>query len=212
MLRKNSLGGASLLAMVAIAGFAGTAAAQVNYREGRPRDAVEMCVERAEEILRDRGGNRDVEIDEITRADEDDNIVKIQGYLRVRDRDGDRHEAWLDCDVDFEGDNRIVYFDEDNLIRSVNYDRDRERNRDRRRSGGDLREDARAACREMVEDQGYQLGDVREAERTGSGMRIEMRLRRGDNRFNAVCLYNADRDEARFFRLEREGGDRRRRG
>ena len=218
MLRNNRFGGMGLLAMLAFLGAAGTAAAQADYREGRPRDAVEMCVQEAERILDERERLRDVEIEEITRADEDDDVVKVQGYLNVRDRDGDRREGWLDCDVSFEGENRIVWFDEDNLLRSVTYDRDRRRNRggDRdRRGGGDLREDARAACRDMVESQGYEIADVRDQDRTDNGMRLEMRLRRGDNRFDAVCLYNRDRDSARFVRLEREGGrgrDRDRRG
>lgn len=214
MRTSTSLGGIALLATITAMTAAGPAAAQADYREGRPRDAVEMCVERATEILEQRERTRDVEIEEITRIDEDDDIIKVQGYLNVRDRDGDRREGWLDCDVDFEGDNRVVYFDEDNLVRSVGYDRDRRRNRDRdRRRGGELREDARAACREMVESQGYELADVKDNDRNDHGMRLDMRLRRGDNRFDAVCLYNKERDTARFLRLEKEGGrNRDRRG
>ena len=202
--RLAGAGAAAPLALLLL-GAAGPAAAQ-DWREGRPREAVEMCRDRAERVLRDRDRGRRVEVDEITGVDQDRDRVEVQGYLRVEDRDGDRRgSAWLDCAVDFGGENRIVGFDEDGLLRSLERDRGRDRERDRgRRRGGELRADARDACREMVEGQGYELADLREADRTGAGMRVDMRLRRGDRRWEAVCAYDRDRDEARFVRLEPE--------
>ncbi len=43
---------------------------------------------------------------------------------------------------------------------------------------------------------------MRNRDRTGNGMRIDMRLRRNDRRWDAVCQYNADSGEARFLRLD----------
>jgi hypothetical protein len=86
--------------------------------------------------------------------DEDDDKVELEAYLNVYARDNDRREAFLTCTVDFEGENRITDFDEDGLLRSINYYRDRgDNNRDRRRRDrdGDQRENARSACRELFE-------------------------------------------------------------
>ena len=79
----------------------------------------------------------------------------------------------------------MVGLDEDALLRSLEHyrgrDRDRDRDRDRARGGrGELREEARAACREMVEDQGYEIVDVRDSDRTEAGMRLTSALRRHD--------------------------------
>jgi hypothetical protein len=189
---------------------AGPAGAQQGRLEGRPREAVEMCRERAERVVRDRGRGRAVAVDEITDVDEDGDRVAVRGYLRVEDRDGDRRgTAWLDCEVDFGGENRVARFDEDLLLRNLDRARERDRERERgRRRGGELLADARDACREMVEEQGYELADAREAGRAGAGTRLELRLRRNDRRWDAVCAYDRDRDEARFVGLEpeRRGG------
>jgi hypothetical protein len=203
------LGAAAPLALLAWG--AGDARAQQRL-EGRERDAVEMCVDRAEDIVRDREGSRgEVEVDEIVRAEEDDDEVEVQGYLRVYDRGGDRREAWLDCVVDFQGDNEITEFDEDGLLRSLRYDRERDRDRGYRgrERRGDERQDARSACRELAEEQGYELVDVTDRDRTERGARLDLRLRRENGRrFEATCVYNGRQDEARFARLEPE--DRRR--
>lgn len=203
-LRARILGAAAApLALVLALGTAGTPA-QAQDRE-RVREAERLCLDRAQDLLRERGGGRDVEIDEIVDTEEDDEVLKIQGYMRVDDRNRDRRGVWLDCDVNFEGDNRVVYFDEDNFLRSL-------RGRDRNYRGGDRdsrrrdpREGARAACRDMAEDQGYDLVDVTDRDRTDNGARLDMRLRRNDRRFDATCVYNGNRDEARFVRLEGEG-------
>src|SRR5215213_3396279 len=189
---------------------AGPAAAQQGRLEGRPREAVEMCRERAERVVRDRDRGRGVEVDQITDVDEDGDRVAVRGYLRVEDRDGDRRgAAWLDCEVDFGGENRVARFDEDLLLRNLERARERDRERERgRRRGGEPREAARDACRELVEEQGYELADAREGGRAGAGTRLELGLRRGDRRWEAVCAYDRDRDEARFVSLEpeRRGG------
>jgi hypothetical protein len=202
--RTRFMGAAAPLALFLLAAGTAGSPAVAQDRE-RVREAEQLCLERAQDLLRDRGGGRDVEIDEIVDTDEDDEVLKIQGYMRVDDRNRDRRGVWLDCDVNFEGDNRVVYFDEDNFFRSLR-GRDREYrggNRESRRR--DPREGARAACRDMAEDQGYELVDVTDRDRTDNGARLDMRLRRNDRRFDATCVYNGNRDEARFVRLEGDG-------
>jgi hypothetical protein len=118
------------------------------------------------------------------------------------DRDGDRREAWLDCKVDFDGENRVSDFDEDALVRSISYDRDRDRRGNDRRRRGEPAENARAACRETFEQQGYRISDIRDRDRNDNQVRLEMRVERNNGRrFDAVCLYNRERDEARFGEL-----------
>jgi hypothetical protein len=149
-------GAVAPLAMLVLLG-AGEAQAQrgLDRLEGRPRDAADMCLQRADELVRDRErGRGGAEIAQVVRADEDDDKVELEAYLNVYARDNDRREAFLTCTVDFEGENRITDFDEDGLLRSINYYRDRDdNNRDRRRrdSDGDQRENARSACRELFE-------------------------------------------------------------
>ena len=210
---KRCLAGAAAppLALLLLLGTpAAPAGAQQGRLEGRPREAVEMCRERAERVVRERDRGRGVEVDEIVDVDEDGDRVAVRGYLRVEDRDGDRRgAAWLDCEVDFGGENRVARFDEDLLLRNLERARERDRERERgRRRGGEPREAARDACREMVEEQGYELADAREGGRTGAGTRLELGLRRNDRRWDAVCAYDRDRDEARFVSLEpeRRGG------
>jgi hypothetical protein len=195
------------LALVVLLG-AGEAQAQrgLDRLEGRSRDAADMCLQRADELVRDRErGRGGAEIAQVVRADEDDDKVELEAYLNVYARDNDRREAFLTCTVDFEGENRITDFDEDGLLRSINYYRDRsdDRNRDRpRRRDGDEGNNARAACRELFEEQGYRVSDVRDRDRNGDQVRLEMRVERNNGRrFDAVCLYNRNRDEARFAEL-----------
>lgn len=204
-LRARISGAAAPLALVLALGAAGTPA-QAQDRE-RVREAERLCLDRAQDLLRERGGGRDIEVDEIVDTDEDGERLKIQGYMRVDDRNRDRRGVWLDCDVDFDGDNRVVYFDEDNFFRSLR-GRDRGYRGDRESRRRDPREGARSACREMAEDQGYDLVDVTDRDRTDNGARLDMRLRRNDRRFDATCVYNGNRDEARFVRLEGEGRGR----
>ena len=204
------------LALVVLLG-AGEAQAQrgLDRLEGRSRDAADMCLQRADELVRDRErGRGGAEIAQVVRADEDDDKVELEAYLNVYARDNDRREAFLTCTVDFEGENRITDFDEDGLLRSINYYRDRSDggNRDRRRrnNDGDQRENARSACRELFEDQGYRIENISDRDRNGDNVRLEMRVeRRNGRRFDAVCLYDRNRDEARFAELRPAGNNRR---
>lgn len=208
---------AAPLALLALLG-AGEAQAQrgLERLEGREREAAEMCLERADELVRDRErGRGGAEIAQVVRADEDDDKVELEAYLNVYARDNDRREAFLTCTVDFEGENRITDFDEDGLLRSINYYRDRDdrdgRNRDRprRNRDGDQGNNARAACRELFEDQGYRIENITDRDRNDNNVRLEMRVeRRNGRRFDAVCLYDRNRDEARFAEL-RPAGNRR---
>ncbi len=200
-------GAVAPLAMLVLLG-AGEAQAQrgLERLEGRQRDAADMCLQRADELVRDRErGRGGAEIAQVVRADEDDDKVELEAYLNVYARDNDRREAFLTCTVDFEGENRITDFDEDGLLRSINYYRDRDdSNRDRRRRNrdGDQRENARSACRELFEEQGYRVENVTDRDRNDEQVRLEMRVERNNGRrFDAVCLYNRNRDEARFAEL-----------
>jgi hypothetical protein len=198
--------------------------------DDRSREAVRMCIEQAEDILRDRGNRREVELDDIRDIDRDDEVIKVQGWLRVYEGDGDRRRAWLDCDVSFRGENRVVYFDEESFLtsnrdsdswrprRDSDRDWDRARRWDRGRDWGrredwrddrrsdrrssNLREDAQQACRRLVREQGYDVADVSDRDRTENGMRLDMRLRRNDRRWDATCAYNGNQDEARLVRLD----------
>ena len=204
------------LALVVLLG-AGEAQAQrgLDRLEGRSRDAADMCLQRADELVRDRErGRGGAEIAQVVRADEDDDKVELEAYLNVYARDNDRREAFLTCTVDFEGENRITDFDEDGLLRSINYYRDRSDggNRDRRRrnNDGDQRENARSACRELFEDQGYRIENISDRDRNDNNVRLEMRVQRRNGRnFDAVCLYDRNRDEARFAELRPAGNNRR---
>ncbi len=200
-------GAVAPLAMLVLLG-AGEAQAQrgLERLEGRQRDAADMCLQRADELVRDRErGRGGAEIAQVVRADEDDDKVELEVYLNVYARNNDRREAFLTCTVDFEGENRITDFDEDGLLRSINYYRDRDdSNRDRRRRNrdGDQRENARSACRELFEEQGYRVENVTDRDRNDEQVRLEMRVERNNGRrFDAVCLYDRNRDEARFAEL-----------
>ena len=208
-------GAVALLAMIVLLG-AGEAQAQrgPNRLEGRPRDAANMCLQRADELVRDRErGSGGAEIAQVVRADEDRDKVELEAYLNVYDRDNRRREAFLTCTVDFAGKNRITDFDEDGLLRSINYYRDRDNsNRDRRRRNrdGDQRENARSACRELFENQGYRIENITDRDRNDNNVRLEMRVQRRNGRhFDAVCLYDRNRDEARFAELRPAGNNRR---
>lgn len=190
MLGSKLAGGVAGLSVLLTLAAAAPAAAQADWSEGRRKSAVDMCRERAEEIIRDRDAGGEVEVDEITRADEDDDRVTVEGHLRYRDRDDDRRRARLSCEVDFDGDDRIVAFDEEGLLE-----------RDRDRDGGSWRQASRA-CERLAEDQGYEVADLRDQDRAREGLRMEMRLRRDDRRFEAVCVYDRDRESAAFVRLE----------
>lgn len=203
-------GGAVPLALVMLVAAASPALAQreIDVEEGRPQEAVEACTEYAQELLEERNRGNEVDVDRIIRAEEDDDIVKVQGYLEVNDRDGDRRRsAWLDCDVDFDGDNEVTYFDEESFFRRLDRQRDRDRGSGNRRNrgggDGDLQQEAREACREMVQDQRFEIGDIRDVERTDSGASVRMRIRNNNRRFDATCVYNRDSEDARFARLER---------
>jgi hypothetical protein len=197
-----------------------------SWGEGRPRDAIELCRAYAEDLVQARGAGRAVEVAQITRAEEDDDKVEVEGYVRVAERDGDRHRARIDCEVDFKDRNEIVAFSHDGLFRQdegrdrggyaqawpsqsrPRRDDDRPRQvarRDDDRGGRGLGQEAGQACRKVARSQGYEVASVGDRDRTGNGQRVDMRLRRGDRRFDAECVYNANRGEARLARLEPRG-------
>jgi len=124
-----------VLLSLLLLGGAGPASAQ-----GRSSAAVEMCLEHAEDVLRDsdRGRGADVEVEEITRVDErGGDRVRVRGRLRVV-VDGDdsrRGTARLDCEVDLGGENRVTRLDEDGLLRALDRRRERERDGGRGRGG-----------------------------------------------------------------------------
>jgi hypothetical protein len=202
-----------------------------SWGQGRPRDAIELCRAYAEDLVRARGAGRAVEVAQITRAEEDDDKVEVEGYVRVADRDGDRRRARIDCEVDFKDRNEIVAFRHEGLLRQDGDRRDRgyaqpwprrdddrwQARRDDRprqqvarrdddRGGRGLGREAGQACREVARGQGYDVASVGDRDRTGNGQRVDMRLRRGDRRFDATCAYDANRGEARLVRLEPRRG------
>lgn len=182
------------------------ALAQVDYDEGRKRDAVEMCFERARELARDRDVG-DLDLREVTRADEDDDEVRVEASIRGRDDRDDRRRARMDCTVDFGGDNRITSFNEDDFIRDLRRDvsdRDRDRNRDR--NDGDQEaygRSARQACTKAAEQEGFNVGDLSDRERDGDRIEIDMRMRRNENRWVATCAYDRRSNQARLHDVER---------
>jgi len=131
-----------VLLSLLLLGGAGPASAQ-----GRSSAAVEMCLEHAEDVLRDsdRGRGADVEVEEITRVDErGGDRVRVRGRLRVV-VDGDdsrRGTARLDCEVDLGGENRVTRLDEDGLLRALDRRRERERDGGRGRGGDAIGGDA----------------------------------------------------------------------
>jgi hypothetical protein len=214
-----------------------------SWGQGRPRDAIELCRAYAEDLVRARGAGHAVEVAQVTRAEEDDDKVEVEGYVRVAERDGDRHRARIDCEVDFKDRNEIVAFSHDGLFRqdegrdrgyvgggggnwqprprrdddrwqaARRDDRPRQQRQVARRDDGDrggggrgLGQEAGQACRKVARGQGYDVASVGDRDRTGNGQRVDMRLRRGDRRFDATCAYNANRGEARLVRLEPRRG------
>jgi hypothetical protein len=129
---------APLALLSLLLGDAGPALAQ-DLEEERSRAAVKMCLERAEDVLRDRRGELDIEVDEIAGVDERrGGRMRVQGYLRViDDDDGWWGAARLDCEVDLSGVDRVTYLDEDGLLRGLDRRRKRDQDRDLGRNGGD---------------------------------------------------------------------------
>lgn len=198
IIAKQSLAGAAPLALLVLLGTAGTASAQRNVEEGRPRDAVAMCVERAEEIIRERDRGRNVEVDEIDEAEEDDDRVRVRGRVRVEDDDGDsRGTARLDCEVDFGGENRIAEFDEDRLISSLEDD---DRGGDRRRDGEQVADRAREACRRVARENDWTdiRAEVRDRRDDDGRLVLDMRGQRDNFSPERRCRFDPDSGEARF--------------
>lgn len=195
---KKSLAGAAPAALLLLLGAAGPASAQSNVEEGRPREAVKMCVERAQEIIRDRDRGRDVEVDEIDEADEEDDRVTVEGTVRVEGRDRSR-TADLRCEVDFGGDNQIAEFDEDRLLSSLE-DNDGNRGRDRRAGGGREVEQAREACRQIARENGWSdiRAEVRDQRDDNDRLVLDMRGQRDNFNPERRCRYNPETNQARF--------------
>jgi hypothetical protein len=125
---------APLALLLLLLGDAGPASAQGRGEE-RSRTAVEMCLDRAEDVLRNREGGVDIEVDEITGVDErGDDRMRVQGRLRVGD-EGRRGTAQLDCEVDLSGVDRVTHLDEDGLLRGLDRRRKHDRDRDLSRNG-----------------------------------------------------------------------------
>jgi hypothetical protein len=197
---KVGLAGAAPLALLVLLGTTGMASAQSDVEEGRPREAVNMCVERAEEIVRDRDRGRNVEVAEIDEAEEDDDRVTVRGTVRVEDEDGDRRgTADLDCEVDFGGDNRIAAFDEDGLLESLDDGGDRG-GRDRDGGRRQEAERAREACREVARDNGWSdiRAEVRDERDDNGRLVLDMTGRRDNFNPERRCRYNTDTNQARF--------------
>lgn len=205
--RWTMLAAAGPLAVGAWLTAAAPAVAEADYREGRKKDAVDMCFDRARELARDRDVG-DLDLREVTRADEDNDEVRVEAVLRGRDDRDDRRRARMDCTVDFEGDNRITSFNEDDFIRDLRRDVSdrRDGNRDRDRNDGDQEaygRNARQACTKAAQQEGYDIGELSDRERDGDRVEIDMRMRRNGNRWTATCAYDRRSNEARLHDVER---------
>ncbi len=202
-LKATLAGAAAPLALLALLAAAGPARAQDNLEnvdEGRPREAVNMCRERAEEIIRDRDRGRNVEVAEIEEAEEDDGRVRVQGRLRVEDDDGDRvGTADLECEVNFEGENEIAEFDEEGLLDSL------EESREGRGGGGGgdrerVAQRAREACREVARESGWSdiRAEVRDRRDDNGRLVLDMTGRRDNFSPERRCRFNPENGQARF--------------
>jgi hypothetical protein len=76
--------------------------------ERRIEQAARLCLDHAEDEVRDNGGDA-ADFDRLVDADSDGDRVRLLVDMSA-DYDGDRRSAQVECEVDFEGDNEVVAF------------------------------------------------------------------------------------------------------
>ena len=220
-LTKSCLIGAAPLVLTLFLG-AQAHAADNDYSKGRKADAVKMCVDHAEHLLPDRAHNTRLEVAQMRRIDENNDKVSLGATLKPEDA-GNRYTLPIECEVSFKGDNKITSFD-DERFRSDARDffshsgRDNgNRGNDRKygsnddgnnnRSGKDREgvwRDAGQACRKVAQNRNFDVVDIDDRNHTQSGIRIRMDLKKKGQRYNAVCAYNQDRQEARLEQVDQQ--------
>ena len=226
-LTKSFLIGAAPLAVAFLLTAPGAQAADNDYSKGRKADAVKMCISHAEHLLPSRQRDTRLEVAQMRRIDENNDRVSLGATLKP-EGSGDRYTLPIECEVSFKGDNKITSFDDqrfesdardffshngrDNGGRDYgdrnNNNRDRDRNyssNDRSRNGRkDVWADAGAACRKLAANKNYDIVNIDDRNKTQSGIRIRMELKKKGERYNAVCAYNEDRDEASLENVDQQ--------
>jgi ribosomal protein L18E len=76
--------------------------------DGRREQAARLCLDHAEDEIRDNGGD-DVRIDRVVDAERDGDKVRLLADMSA-DYDDGRRSAQVECEVDFDGDNEVVVF------------------------------------------------------------------------------------------------------
>jgi len=76
--------------------------------DGRGEQAAQLCLEHAEDKVRDNGGD-DVRLERVVDAERDGDKVRLRADMSA-DYDGDRRSAEVECEVDFEGHNEVTAF------------------------------------------------------------------------------------------------------
>jgi hypothetical protein len=74
----------------------------------RSEQAAELCLDYAQEQVRDNGGD-DIRMERLVDADVQGDRVLVEADMSAEYSDGER-SARVECEVEFEGDNRVVAF------------------------------------------------------------------------------------------------------
>lgn len=191
--RCTMLTGCAPLALGLWLGAAAPAAAQLGDLEGRPREAVELCFERAEELARDRDVG-DLELRDVSRAEEDNDQVEVEAEVRGRG-DGERRAATIECTVNFDGDNEITEFNDDEFVDDL-------RREAAGGGGGDGRREFDQACRRAAERDEFDVVEITERSRDGRDRERDLRMRRNGNPWRATCIVEQG-EQARLTDVER---------
>lgn len=191
--RCMMLAGYVPLALGVWLGVTTPAVAQLGSLEGRPREAVELCFERAEDLARDRDVD-DLELSDVGRAEEDDDRVEVEAEVRGRG-DGGRREATMECTVNFDGDNEITEFNDDEFVDDL-------RREAAGGGGGDGRREFDQACRRAAERDQFDVVEITERSRDGRDRERDLRMRRNGNPWRATCIVEQG-DQARLTDVER---------
>ena len=185
----------------------------------RTEQAARLCLDHAEDKVRDNGGDS-ADFDRLIDAETDGDRVRLLADMSA-DYDGDRRSARVECEVDFEGDNEVVAFrqlDEagGGVLGGI---LGRHDELDTELGGDDRREQAARLCLDHAEDQVRDNGgdDVRiervvDAEKDGDKVRLlaEMSADYDDGRRSAQVEcevdFEGDNEVTAFRQVDEAGG------
>jgi hypothetical protein len=167
-------------------------------KEKRRMTAISMCTDYAGRIVKDNGGNG-VRFERVKNQSYGDDKWRIEAYVKARWPDSKNPTNFIDCTVDFDGNNKVRNFRHDGLDENPHGSNWGHSRSDRR----DDRELAVRACENEARREDFHVRDIRDVSKHRERYNVSMILEKRRDRYQADCRYNIAHRDAELRHVNR---------